>query len=186
MNDEPIAPPSPVEPAAAGQVPTLADGRRHGIDRAWVDAERLAGLVSLVLVGALPLALGALLLWLLPMPSSIRLGLAAMVAALALGLALWSLLWPPLSFRHRWYRVAEDHIEIGRGVVWRHLVSVPLGRVQHTDVNQGPIERLFGLAHLVIHTAGTVHASVPLEGLRRERALALRDHLLAARSGDAV
>ena len=65
------------------------------------------------------------------------------------------------------YFLDERGIEIRRGVWWRHVVHVPRSRVQHTDVNQGPIERTYGLAHLIIHTAGTISASVALEGLER-------------------
>ena len=43
----------------------------------------------------------------------------------------------------------------------------------------GPYERRFGLATLVVYTAGTEHASIPIEGLSHETALAFRDALLA-------
>ena len=42
---------------------------------------------------------------------------------------------------------------------------MPRSRIQHTDVTQGPFERWLGLGTLVIYTAGTEHAAVPIEGL---------------------
>jgi len=60
---------------------------------------------------------------------------------------------------------------------------VPRSRIQHTDVTQGPYERRFGLATLVVYTAGTEHASIPIEGLSHETALAFRDALLARGEG---
>jgi membrane protein YdbS with pleckstrin-like domain len=43
---------------------------------------------------------------------------------------------------------------------------------------QGPLQRQWGLAKLIVYTAGTQHASVELEGLAYETAVGLRDHLL--------
>ena len=71
-----------------------------------------------------------------------------------------------------------------RSWLWRHHISVPRSRIQHTDVTQGPYERRFGLATLVIYTAGTEHAAIPIEGLSHDTALAFRDALLVR--GDAV
>ena len=56
---------------------------------------------------------------------------------------------------------------------------VPFGRVQHIDVHQGPIERAYGLATLVLHTAGTHNASVALPGLGHDDALAMREDIRA-------
>ena len=61
---------------------------------------------------------------------------------------------------------------------------MPRSRIQHTDVTQGPYERRFGLATLVVYTAGTENASITIEGLSHETALAVRDALLAR--GDAA
>ena len=109
---------------------------------------------------------------------------AWLVASLALtALLLW---WPAVSYRHTFYEVAEAGIRIRRGVVWRTASSVPRSRVQHTDVSQGPVQRAFGLATLVIYTAGTHNASISLGGLSRETALAIRDHLIVGGHDDAV
>jgi hypothetical protein len=70
--------------------------------------------------------------------------------------------------------------------VWRSVVNVARSRIQHTDVSQGPLERRFGLAGLLIYTAGTDHAEVQLRGLDHATALRIRDHLLAGGGDDAV
>jgi membrane protein YdbS with pleckstrin-like domain len=86
---------------------------------------------------------------------------------------------PPLRWRRASWRVDERGVEIRDGVWWRSRVAVPRSRVQHLDVVQGPVQRRFGLGTLVLHTAGTADASVPLAGLAHETALALRDDLAA-------
>ena len=94
--------------------------------------------------------------------------------------------WPQLQFRHTSYRVDALGIRIRRGVVWRSEISVPRSRVQHTDVSRGPVERGFGLATLIIHTAGTEHATVSLSGLAVDVANGIRNYLIEGGEGDAV
>jgi membrane protein YdbS with pleckstrin-like domain len=94
--------------------------------------------------------------------------------------------WPAIAYRHTWYRVDEQGIEIRRGVFWRVVINVPRTRVQHTDVAQGPLDRRYGLGMLVVYTAGTDHAKVTLEGLDHGVALAIREQLMPERGSDAV
>lgn len=67
---------------------------------------------------------------------------------------------------------------VERGVWWRSLTFVPRARVQHTDVDQGPLARRFGLATLKVFTAGSAHSEIQIEELRHTDALRLRDDLL--------
>jgi uncharacterized protein len=94
--------------------------------------------------------------------------------------------WQAIDYRHTWYRVDDQGLEIRRGVFWRVVVNVPRSRVQHTDVSQGPLERRFGLGTLVVYTAGTDHAKVTLGGLDHGVALSIRAHLMPERGTDAV
>jgi membrane protein YdbS with pleckstrin-like domain len=111
-------------------------------------------------------------------------GLAAGVVAVAGGLAAW---WHPRAEYRRWrYQVADDALELRHGVI-RHVHSaIPYFRVQHIDVTQGPVERGFGLARLVVHTASaTTDATIP--GIAAGDAEGLRRLILArAGTGDAV
>ena len=84
------------------------------------------------------------------------------------------------------HRLDGQGIEIARGVICRSIVHVPVSRVQHTDVSQGPLQRRYGLGTLTIYTAGTEYARVNLHGLAHARALAIRDLLLPRRSDDGV
>lgn len=84
---------------------------------------------------------------------------------------------PGRRYRSRGYRLGADELRVVKGVWFHSDITVPLGRVQHIDVGQGPIERANGLATLVLHTAGTDNASVSLEGLAHEDATAMRDEV---------
>lgn len=77
---------------------------------------------------------------------------------------------------NRWgYDMSEGQIQIVRGYLFYTDTIVPFNRVQHIDVGQGPLERLFGLSSLVLHTAGTHNSTVVLPGLRRDTAEDMRD-----------
>ena len=85
--------------------------------------------------------------------------------------------WPPRLFKSWSYRLDHKVIELKHGVFWQKSVLIPLSRVQHIDLLQGPLERRFGLASLEIHTAGTHHATHKLPGLKSETAKTLRETL---------
>jgi membrane protein YdbS with pleckstrin-like domain len=99
-------------------------------------------------------------------------------AGLLVGLLVFLFAWPPIRIRHVRWKLDGVGLEIQRGVLWRHVISVPLARLQHADISQGPLQRQWGLATLVVYTAGTQHASVELDGLAFSTAVALRDELL--------
>lgn len=90
------------------------------------------------------------------------------------------------QYRHFSYDMNEYGLYINKGVFWRRKIVVPLNRVQHTDVIQGPIERKYDLAELTVHTAGTRNASVKLPGILYTEAEQLRESLSFDESNDAV
>ncbi|HVS00962.1 MAG TPA: PH domain-containing protein [Thermoanaerobaculia bacterium] len=181
LQEQPADPIAPAEPLLP-----VADGVERSLDPRWVRVERIGGwIVTLPILCALLGAL-VLVLTLAPLPGWIKGMVALGWAALSLGLAWLAHRWPEVAHRHASYKVDPRGIEIRRGVFWRKVINVPRSRVQHTDVAQGPIERAFGLATLVLYTAGTEHARVDLRGIDHGMALRLRDHLVAGEGDDAV
>ena len=86
---------------------------------------------------------------------------------------------PLRRYRARGYHQGDDRLRVVRGFLTRFDTVVPFGRVQHIDVRQGALERAYGLATLVLHTAGNHNASVVLPGLLREDAMAMREAIRA-------
>jgi membrane protein YdbS with pleckstrin-like domain len=175
---------------AAAPAPPPADEPGDGVERPLdpraLPLERsVCWIVTAVLVGGSGVMLVPLVL-LGPLPGWLELLLGGAWLLLATLLAWWAQRWPPLAHRHAAWSVDATGLSIRRGVWWRHVIRVPRSRVQHTDVTQGPLERRYGLGTLVVHTAGTEHAQVPLRGLDHALALRLRDHLLPPGGGDAV
>ncbi|MCP5395594.1 MAG: PH domain-containing protein [Sphingomonadaceae bacterium] len=94
--------------------------------------------------------------------------------------ALYVVLRIPLRRYHaRGYQMGEDRLRVVKGLLFRSDTVVPFGRVQHIDVDQGPLERAYGLATLTVHTAGTHNASVTLPGLANETAMEMREAIRA-------
>ena len=73
----------------------------------------------------------------------------------------------------------RSRLRVVRGLLFRSDTLVPFGRVQNIDVDQGPLERYYGLATLTLHTAGSHNASVHLPGLLNEDAAAMREVIRA-------
>ncbi|WP_121116100.1 PH domain-containing protein [Croceibacterium ferulae] len=149
--------------------PPLADEPLTPLDPAYVRLVRLLTGIALAVpvIAALALEVAQLL------PP----GAVAVPVVLAAG---WLLLRLPLRrWRARGYSWGTDALRVVRGLWWRRDITVPFGRVQHLDVTQGPLERLFGLGTLVLHTAGNHNSSVALTGLAHGQALAMRDAIRA-------
>ncbi len=86
---------------------------------------------------------------------------------------------PLRRYQARGYAMGADRLRVARGLLFRSDTVVPFGRVQHIDVEQGPLERLYGLGTLVLHTAGNHNSSVSLPGLAHGDALAMREAIRA-------
>jgi uncharacterized protein len=82
---------------------------------------------------------------------------------------------PQRIYRRLGYRLTERLLQVVRGWLFHTDTMVPFVRVQHIDVTRGPIEKVFGTATLVVHTAGTHNSIVTLPGLSPDRAAELRD-----------
>jgi hypothetical protein len=79
-------------------------------------------------------------------------------------------------FRAWGYAEREDDLLVRRGVMFSRLSVVPYGRMQFIDVQAGPLERLFSLATVRLHTAAAAtDARIP--GLEPDEAARLRDRL---------
>lgn len=69
-------------------------------------------------------------------------------------------------------------VRIRSGVLWRKEIWLPIARLQHLDVNQGPLERKWDMASLVLHTAGTHDHEIAVQGLSPRAAQELREVLM--------
>jgi membrane protein YdbS with pleckstrin-like domain len=101
-------------------------------------------------------------------------GLISVLVVLALGAALsW---FSHRRFRAWRYQERNEDLLVARGVMVRRLSVVPYGRMQFVEVTAGPVERIFHLSTVKLHTAAAAsHARIP--GLELDEAARLRDRL---------
>ncbi len=130
------------------------------------------------------LLLGTLLVGLPCLAATVVLGVLAgpveAAAGLLLSVVLLGLVLSAVARRCRAWGYAErdDDLLVRQGVLVQRLSVVPYGRMQYVDVTAGPLDRRYGLATVVLHTAAAAtDARIP--GLRTEEAARLRDRLAA-------
>ena len=74
------------------------------------------------------------------------------------------------------YAERDEDLYIKHGALFRELVAVPYGRMQFVDITAGPLEQLYGIASVRLHTASPrTNARIP--GLPADEAAWLRDRL---------
>lgn len=133
---------------------------------------RLAAVRRLVICGAnAVLALALLIAGLVG-----GLGWVAASAVLPLLNGVWA--WRMIGRQVAAWGYAEraDDLLVRHGLMWREIVVVPYGRMQYVDVHAGPVERMFGIARVQLHTASAAtDAQIP--GLLPDEAARLRDRL---------
>ncbi|HEX7351204.1 PH domain-containing protein [Brachybacterium sp.] len=98
---------------------------------------------------------------------------------LPLVILIQSLLLTPRRVRAIGYLDAEEEITIASGIMFRSVHTIPYGRVQSVKIDEGPVDRRYGLAKLSVATAHGA-SSVVLPGLPKQEAERLRA-LLAER-----
>ena len=129
---------------------------------------RLVLVAAAVLTVVLVVVAGVLL----PVPG----WLVAVVVVLVVGAAAVG--WVVVGRNARWWGYAErdDDLYVRHGALFRTLVVVPYGRMQYVDVQAGPLEQLFSIASVHLHTASP-GTSARIPGLPAEEAARLRDRL---------
>ncbi|MDQ1502162.1 MAG: uncharacterized protein QOE03_3855 [Micromonosporaceae bacterium] len=99
-----------------------------------------------------------------------------LVATAAVAIAMVRAVVVVRSVRSWGYAERDDDLLVRHGLFLRKLSIIPYARMQFVDVTAGPMERMFGLATVTMHTAAAASdARVP--GLPGAEAARLRDRL---------
>lgn len=93
---------------------------------------------------------------------------------------------PPLSYKYWSFEVKDNEIILKYGIFNRITTLAPYSKVQHIDVQQSIIERMYDLSRLVLYTAGTRGADIILPGLPMGYAEELRDSLKDITSNESL
>lgn len=86
-------------------------------------------------------------------------GAHAVLVALAVAGAVVAVgVRPRVRYRAWRYEVGEREIRIRSGRLVEVRTLVPVARIQHVELHQGPVQRRLGLASVVLHTAAGANA----------------------------
>lgn len=90
--------------------------------------------------------------------------LAAIIAVPAV-LIVYSVIISNLGFPKKGYLLREKDISYKRGLIFYKQISVTFNRVQHVEVSQGILAKMFGLSSVKIFTAGGSASDLSIPGL---------------------
>ena len=99
-----------------------------------------------------------------------------LVAGAAIAIALLRAIIVVRSVRAWGYAERDEDLLVRHGLFLRKLSIVPYARMQFVDVTAGPMERMFGLATVTMHTAAAA-SDARIPGLPSAEAARLRDRL---------
>lgn len=164
------------EEAWAPSADLTSDGALQPVEPSYVQVIRLR-----TLIGWLPLVVGAVVLDRMILADGRAGGLLLVLVPLMAASSV--LLAPRRIWARLGYALEPAMLRVVRGWLWHVDTLVPLVRVQHLDIARGLLDKMFGTASLIVHTAGTHNSTVRLPGLSPERAAQLaaiiRTHIQA-------
>lgn len=164
---------TPATPAASPSTPQL---HFYPLDPRAVALWRLSAAINLGLLVVLLTGVSLGVVW-TQAPGGLP--WYAVAWCVAVGLCAWMALWLPQRSYCAWgFRLDDQVLEVKHGLLFQVSQLVPLSRLQHIDLRRGPLERTFGLASVLLHTAGTREATIIIPGLDAAYAARLRDHLV--------
>ena len=161
------------EPIAVSALPRLDNDHFEPVDPNWLRVSLIGiGLFAVaVVIGGVAIGIFAGFSWVLLAAVA---GLVALSGVTAIARVV--------EVRHIAYQVRQHDLSYRRGVLTRHVSTVPFVRVQHARIRQGPVERRFNLATLEVNSAGP---DLQIHGLTGDTAERLKA-LVVERAGDLV
>ena len=78
----------------------------------------------------------------------------------------------------RGWQMTEDYVETRSGVIMIKQVMLPRGRVQNVTIDSGPLRRYFGLASVIVHSAGAATPNIALNSILEDEAEELQHSLI--------
>ena len=132
-----------------------------------------------VLATGIILVIGEVIIWtthfLVSFASTLTTALGIIYFFLLILIGIFDLILVAYRYQFHRYQVTETDLAIQKGYFFRKLTFVPMNRIQHIEMEQGPFLRQQQLISLVIHTAATAHK---IEGIAEVDAQALRKQIL--------
>lgn len=79
-----------------------------------------------------------------------------------------------IEYKQWKYKITEDKVEFSQGIFFVKTTVIPIIRVQHIEIEEGPLNKRFKLVNIKIFTAGGVHI---IPNLGKSEALEISEYL---------
>ena len=164
MTDSKVAYENPVIPMSS--LPSLEEVDFQNLEKDYLWLRILFLSIILLIVGSIALIVGisSNLAWWQPLT----------VVGIIFSLIYFTE-WKGFSIKG--YALRQNDVSFKSGLIFFSMTSVPFNRVQHTEVSQSPLARLFDLGEVKIYTAGGATSDLTISGLKIAEAHQLKDHI---------
>jgi membrane protein YdbS with pleckstrin-like domain len=88
------------------------------------------------------------------------------------------------AWKNKGFALRQHDILFKTGIFFKSTLIVAFNRVQHAEIQQGPIDRWFGLSSVTLYTAGGSASDLTIPGLSPEDAAAIKNHIMKKMSSD--
>lgn len=163
------------DPIALEQIPRLATVPQTSLSAKYRPMNMLFWLVFFALAAAVMSALRFQPFFTLP--EALR-DAYSMVMMLDVILAFMAITHHFFADPLKTYSLREQDVSFSSGLIFRKTVSQPILRIQHIELQRGPIERMVGLATLQVFSAGGAMHTLQIPGLAHDTAQQLRQYIL--------
>ncbi len=82
------------------------------------------------------------------------------------------------GFQYKSYAIRQHDITYKSGWLWRKITTIPFSRVQHCEVSQNMVDRIWDLSRIKIYTAGGSSSDITIPGLHQDVANDLKSYIL--------
>ena len=90
------------------------------------------------------------------------------------GLTMWLV---EKNYQVTGYAMRQRDIVFQTGVISKSVTTIPFKRIQHVEITEGPIQKLFKLASLKIFTAGGSSSDLTISGIQKDDAAKIKDFI---------
>lgn len=94
-----------------------------------------------------------------------------------LGIFTLIFLYLIFSFSKRKYALREKDISYKSGLLVHKITTVPFSRIQHVEIDEKPVSRIFGLSALSVYTAGDSSDDLEIKGITKEEAQKIKEFI---------
>jgi len=141
------------------ELPSIQDIKYQGLQKEYLNAEMIGQGIFWAIVFLV--AIGGSFIVSDDAPSWAKYVIYSIMSLLA----IFSFTMTFIGFKRKQYALRERDIIYKSGVLWRSNVVIPFNRIQHAEVSQGPLDRLFNLSRLKVYTAGGSSSDLAIPGL---------------------